>query len=60
MNRKPWLVVYAVGWVAWMLGFAVLDANGVLGHGDIFWALAGATLWPVALPLTVLIVMWPV
>lgn len=58
MNRKAWLVVYAVGWVAWMLGFAVLDANGVLRHGDIYWALAGATLWPVALPLAVLIGIW--
>jgi len=50
MGSRTLLSVYAIGWIGWMLAFAVLDANGATRQADIWWALAGATLWPLCLP----------
>lgn len=58
MNTKMLLALYAVGWFLWMAVFLALDANGVMRHGDIWWAIAGATLWPVALPALVVMFLF--
>jgi hypothetical protein len=57
MNK--WLAAYATGWVVWMAGFAMLAAGNVTRPGDIWWALLGATLWPVLLPVFLFLLFFP-